>query len=234
MHKGSNVIAAVGFKPWRLFDAYRVLIRVKVGRDHNRQAIGKLRKFAVFALFEGLWKALGRCSSPVCRIVHGVHHAIPPLGNSQGRYSFFDGGSRSDKIQNITSQTRRFRGALWSRLPACCDLCGHFCQKKRSAPHCMSYSRERFCILSIYRLSFYDFWIYLYFSFWSNYLESAAVSVKAAVPSVCCKAEPSLYAFPADLPELDFLIGYLAVLVELQVSVDVYAFCSAHTKPSFM
>ena len=68
MHKGSNVIAAVGFKPWRLFDAYRVLIRVKVGRDHNRQAIGKLRKFAVFALFEGLWKALGRCSSPVCRI----------------------------------------------------------------------------------------------------------------------------------------------------------------------
>ena len=54
--------------PWRLFDAYRFLIWLKVSRDHNRQAVGKLRKFAVFALFEGLWKALGRCSSPVCRI----------------------------------------------------------------------------------------------------------------------------------------------------------------------
>ena len=54
--------------PWRLFDAYRFLIRLKISRDCNRQAIGKLRKTAVFALFEGLWKVLGRCSSPVCRI----------------------------------------------------------------------------------------------------------------------------------------------------------------------
>ena len=146
--------------PWRLFDAYRFLIRQKIGRDHNRQAIGKLRKFAVFALFEGLWKALGRCSSPVCRINE-------KLANTAFASSFFARKSGLPLILTLIDAygsakpilalfARRamipFAGVLRSVLS--------FLQK-RSAPRCMSYSRERFCILSIYRLSILVIFVFL-------------------------------------------------------------------------